>query len=213
MPQRSLTIQPAYVQLLDDEQMPYVLLGRRTDHASTSYVAPDNAEGAYALTQHLIEQGNTRIAFMTRPLHGPTNNKRFEGYCRAIQEAGLSFDATLVVETALEPDSGYHAMRRLLDLTEVPSAVIAFNDLLAVDALRAASRRGLTVPGDVAIAGFDGLQSSLTTEPQITTVQQPLREMGQRAVHILLERVAEPDLPPRRETFPIQLLIRGSTRR
>lgn len=203
----------ATLTLLDEEQMPYVLLGRRTDFESTSYVAPDNAAGAYALTRHLIEQGNARIAFMTRPLHGPTNQDRFDGYRRAIHEAGLAFDPALVVETALEPDSGYHAMNRLLDLTHIPSAVIAFNDLLAVDALRAAKERGLIVPGDVAIAGFDGLQSSLTTEPQITTVQQPLREMGQRSVHMLLERVADPSLFPDRLTFPTRLVIRPSTLR
>ncbi|MCB9454245.1 MAG: LacI family DNA-binding transcriptional regulator [Anaerolineaceae bacterium] len=199
------------LRIFEEEKMPYILLGRRVDYANASFVAPDNEEGAYQLIRHLIELGHTRIGIMTRPVHGPTNTDRVAGYMRALRETNLPFDEDIMIPTALEQDSGYYAMLQLLDLPDPPTAVFAFYDLLAVDALRAASERGLRVPEDVAIAGFDGLQSSLMTYPAITTVKQPLQEMGRQAVELLLECIEDDTLPAHKVTFPVELLVRGST--
>lgn len=199
------------LQIFEDEGMPYILLGRRIDYEDASYIAPDNEDGAYQLTRHLIGLGHSRIGFMARPVHGPTNTDRLEGYRRALREANLRYDERVVVTTALEPYSGYYAMLQLLDLHEPPSAVFAFYDLLAVDALRAAAERGVRVPEDMAIVGFDGLPSSLMTYPAITTAKQPLQLMGRQAVEMLMERIEDNALPPRRITLPVELLVRGST--
>lgn len=199
------------LQHLEKERMPYVVVGRRVELASASYVTPDNREGAQRLTQHLIEQGHRRIGFMARPVHGLTNEDRLAGYVDAHAQAGLSLDSRLIMTTELEPESGYHAMQRLMELPQPPTAVFAFYDLMAVDALRAAHERGLRVPHDVAIVGFDGLPSSQITTPRLTTVRQPLRAMGRKAVEILLSRIAQPDMPAIQLTFPIELVVRDSS--
>jgi DNA-binding LacI/PurR family transcriptional regulator len=203
--------QTSQLQIIEDEKMPYIVFGRRVEHELASYVAPDNFGGAYALTQHLITAGHQRIGFMSRPIHGPINIDRLAGYTQALRDANIPLDDSLVIPTALEPNSGYHAMNALLDLAAPPTAVFAFYDLLAVDALRAASERGLRVPADIAIAGFDGLRSSMITTPAITTMKQPLQHMGKEAVKLLLQHIADRELPPSRMTYPVELIARSST--
>lgn len=199
------------LELLGSEHLPYVVLGRRVAYEPASYVAPDNFTGAYHLTRHLIERGHRRIGFMRRQLHGPTNIDRFAGYQRAHEDAGLMIDEALIVNTEIEPNSGYYALLKLIDQAQPPTAVFAFHDLMAVDALRAAADRGLTVPDDIAIVGFDGLRSSEITNPRLTTVKQPLVAMGQKAVEILLDQLKNPLLPAQHYIFPVELIVRASS--
>ncbi len=192
--------------------MPFIVFGRRVEHPGVSFVAVDNRAGAFALTQHLIEQGHERIGFTTRPQLGTVSKDRFTGYQEALADANIPFAEELVIETIIEPLSGYNAMNTFLDLADPPTAVFAFYDLMAVDALDAAQDRGVHVPDDVAIAGFDGLHSSLISKPRLTTVQQPLNQMGQRAMELLLSRIEDNTQPPITEIFPMELIIRQSTR-
>lgn len=201
------------IDVLNREKMPFIVFGRRVKEPGVSFVAPDNETGAYALTQHLIEQGHTRIGFTTRPILGTVSEDRFAGYQQALADTGIPFCPELVVETIIEEMSGYKAMNIFLDLPEPPTAVFTFYDLMAVNALDAVQDRGLSVPEDVAIAGFDGLRSSLITKPRITTVQQPLNKMGQRAMELLLNHIEDNTQPSVKEIFPIELIIRQSTRR
>ncbi len=201
----------AAVAVLKTEKMPFVVFGRRCEHPDVSYIAPDNRTGAYELTMHLIEQGHRRIGFTTRPQLGTVSDDRFAGYRDALTVAGIAFEPELVIETAIGPRSGKGALERLLDLPDPPTAMFAFYDLMAIDAAEAAQERGLHIPDDIAIAGFDGLRSSMITSPRITTVQQPLPEMGRQATEILLNRIADNTQQPERRILPVQLKVRGST--
>lgn len=203
--------QAAALQQLEAEQMPYVVLGRRVDYAAASFVAPDNFNGACQLTRHLIEQGHRRIGFMARPEHGLTHQDRLGGYHHALQAAGIPRDAALVVETIVEPDSGYKAMQRLLDLPQPPTAVFAFYDLMALSALRAVTERGLRVPQDIALVGFDGLYSALHANPPISTARQPLQQIGSEAVRLLQARIENPLRPPDRVIYPVEICLRASS--
>ncbi len=203
---------PDAIAVLKSENMPFIVFGRRVEEPGVSFVALDNCAGAYALTQHLIEQGHRRIGFTTRPILGTLSEDRFRGYKQALVEADIPLHPELIVETTIEELSGYKAMNAFLDLPEPPTAVFTFYDLMAANALDAAQDRGLRVPEDVAIAGFDGLRSSLITKPRITTVQQPLNVMGQRAMELLFTRIEDNSQPPVSEIFPIELIIRQSTR-
>ena len=199
------------VAVLEKEGMPFVVFGRRSKHPDVSFIAPDNQDGAYNLTLHLIEQGHRRIGFTTRPQLGTVSEDRFAGYRQALEEASLPFDPKLIVETVIEPRSGCRALEALLQLDDPPTALFAFYDLMAVDAAQAAQERHLRIPEDIAIAGFDGLRSSLITTPAITTVEQPLEKMGQQATEILLRHVRDGNTPPERITLPVQLIVRDST--
>ncbi len=103
-------------------------------------------------------------------------------------------------------------MNQLLDLPNPPTAVFAIHDLVALECLQAATDRGLRVPDDIAIAGFDNWRASLTTKPPLTTVHPPLSEIGRRATEILVTKVADPQQPPARVTLPVELVVRQSTR-
>jgi DNA-binding LacI/PurR family transcriptional regulator len=199
------------IALLKQEDIPFVVVGRRVESPEVSYVTPDHAAGALAITRHLIDLGHRRIAFTTRPELGITSRDRLASYKQALIEAGIAYDESLVVPTSTEPGHDYAAMNSLLDLPHPPTAVFAIHDTVALECLRAAADRGLQVPEDVAIAGFDDWRASLTSQPPLTTVHPPLPEIGLRATEILLAHVADPNLPPERVTLPVELVIRQST--
>ncbi len=199
------------ISLLKQEAMPFVVVGRRVENPEVSFVTPDQSNGALVITRHLIELGHRRIAFTTRSSLGITSRDRFASYKQALSEAGIPFDEDLVVPTTIEPDSSYQAMNRLLELPNPPTAVFAIHDLVAMECLRAATDRGLRVPEDVAIAGFDDWRASLATHPPLTTIHPPLSETGLQATEILLARLADRNMPPARVTLPVELIVRQST--
>lgn len=203
---------PAHiVEMLIEENVPFVVLGRRVGHPGASWIAPDNYNGALELMQHLLEMGHTRIGFTTRPSMGRTNEDRFNAYKDSLIKVGIDIDQELIVETKTEPFSGYHAAKKLLDLENPPTAIFAFHDYVAIDAHQAILERGLKIPQDVALVGFDGLNVSAFTTPPITTVSQPLAEIGRESILTLLRRIENNDLAPIQKTLPVHLEIRQST--
>jgi LacI family transcriptional regulator len=199
------------IAFLQKEGLPFVLFDGRVDDPNVSYIAADNLAGALSLMRHLLELGHRRIGFTARPELGATSSDRLAGYRQALEEAGIPVDESLIISTVIEPRSGYYAANDLLNLAEPPTAIFAIHDTVAVDAFQAVTERGLRVPEDVAIAGFDGFLSSLTTQPPLTTVKLPLSEMGQLAVETLLAQASDPGRPPTRIKMPVRLLVRQST--
>lgn len=197
--------------VLKQEAIPFVLVDRRAEPPDISYVSSDHYHGALLVMRHLIDLGHKRIGYTHRPLLGLTNRDRLAGYKHALEEAGLPFDETLVATTEIDLRSGYDAMNRLLDLPEPPTAVFAIHDLIARECLRAATDRGLRVPEDVAIVGFDNWHFSETTRPPLTTVHTPQTEIGRLATETLLDRVVAPNQPPARLTLSVELIVRQST--
>ena len=199
------------IAFLSREAIPFVVLNRRVEQPDVSFIAPDNVNGARAAVCHLLELGHRRIGYIGRPDDPETNIDRLAGYRQALAEFGVPFDERLIIPASFESGSGYRAMKALLDLPSPPTAVFAFNDHLAIEALQAVKERGLQVPADVALVGFDDIHSSLVTTPPLTTVHQPLLEMGSQAAQVLLDRIADDSLPPIRLTLPVHLVVRGST--
>ncbi len=199
--------------LLDHEEIPFVITGRRVDHPHASYIVPDNFGGSLTLMRHLIDLGHKRIAFTSRPALFETNTDRMAGYLEGLRQADIVIDRDLIIETSVEPHSGYSAMNTLLNLSNPPTALFAIHDLIAIDAMQAAFERGLRVPEDLSIASFDGIQATQITKPPITTARQPITDIGKRAVEMLLKRIADHSTPPMREIVPVQLIVRESTAR
>lgn len=195
--------------------IPLVLLGERTYEAPFDHVGLDNVCAARTATEHLLELGRRRIAAigMRQDVTGATARLRLQGYQQALEAAGLTVNPALVMpcDSYHSPD-GAAAMHRLLDLPEPPDAVFCFNDLLAIGALRALYERGVRVPDDVAVVGFDDVESARFTTPSLTTLDPNRSQIAQMAVTYVAGR-AEGTLvgPPVRELAAFRLVVREST--
>ena len=189
-------------------RLPTVLVGHRKADRSASYVDVDNVHAADVVTTHLVSIGRRRIGHvsgMRRTVHA---EDRIQGYERAMARAGLP-TAGLVVDGNFDAASGCEGASELLD--RGVDAIFCANDATAQGALEAIRARGLRVPDDVALAGFDDLEFSAHLDPPLTTVRQGVREQGEEAVNSLVQLIRERDGAPRRVLLPTELVIRQST--
>jgi LacI family transcriptional regulator len=193
---------------LMESQIPYVLVGEHTNPLVPT-VDADNESGAALATEHLLSLGRQRIATVTGPMRNAAAVQRRRGYERALGAAGRVVDPSLVVESDFTEQGAYEATSRLL--ASDPDAIFAFSDRMALGVLRALEEAGRSVPGDVAVVGFDDLPPARASRPPLTTVSQQVESAGVAAVELLLERIADPHAPVRRIMLPTALVVRGST--
>ena len=172
----------------------------------------DNFQGAYDATVHLLDLGHRRIGCVAGIGSSPLNDARIYGYQQALDQAGIAFDHGVLYEGDYTADSGLVHGRALLDSPAPPTAVFAFNDLMAMGVMQAAHERNLHIPTDLAVIGFDGLPLTAFTSPPLSTVEQPVAAMSAAAIAMLLDRIrgAAPS-EPRVKTFPATLVARAST--
>lgn len=177
-------------------------------------VVADNYGGMCELAEHLLTHGYRRFAYITGTNHTPDNKERLRAIHNTLAAHGLSLASEAVVEGNYLRGSGYSAMLRLLDLPERPEAVIAGNDQMAADAILAAQERGLSVPDDIAVVGFDDVPLATYVSPPLTTVHQPIYEIGVHAARLALDLLRAhtegKKLIPPRIVLPTTLVIRRS---
>ncbi|GAB3758328.1 LacI family DNA-binding transcriptional regulator [Microlunatus parietis] len=193
-------------------RFPLVLANRTVDLACDS-VEGDNAAGAAAVVDHLYGLGHRRFAMIEGTAGTSTATQRTAGFLGRLADHGIELKDEFRVRTDFRYEQAFTGTERLLDRRYPPSAIFCHNDLLAFAALNVIKERGLRVPEDVSVVGFDNTLQSGWKSIDLTTVDQPLAAMAARSVELLGGRLAEPELPPRREVFPAELIIRGSTGR
>lgn len=193
-------------------ELPVVFLANAPVETERPYVIIDNTRGGYLATSHLLLQGYERVAFVGAREGSGTVDRRLEGYREALAERGVPVDDSLVCLGDFREHSGYEAARRLVAGRMCPDAVFAENDLLAVGVIHAVRERGLRVPEDVAVVGFDDIPLAAFPEIDLTTVAQPKEEMGRRAARLLTDAVAGAGTPSQIMLEP-QLLVRGTSLR
>jgi len=199
------------IEALRLSRTPCVLISPgENDHGMAS-VKMDDTLAAEELTNLLISLGHTAIAFVEG--HQAASLRRRAGYERALAAHGLAVDASLVISGNFQFESGVEAGRRLFALPRPPTAIFAANDDMALGALTEAQRRGIAVPHDVAIVGFDDSHAATLVWPELTTVRQPLAEMAMAAVDMLLKGLARVDAgqPAPVRVLQHELIVRGST--
>ncbi len=187
--------------------LPTVLIGHRRADATASYVDVDNVEAADMVTTHLIRLGRRRVGHITGRRGTVAAEDRIEGYRRAMSRARLAADE-LIVEGAFDVASGAK-VGELID--RGADAIFCANDATAEGALERIKDRDLSVPDDVALAGFDDLAFAAELDPPLTTVRQGVRQQGIEAAHTLFRLMRDPDGGPRRVILPTELVIRRST--
>ncbi|MBD9734867.1 LacI family DNA-binding transcriptional regulator [Streptomyces sp. H28] len=196
--------------MLEEMGLPTVLAGRRDAGEQLSYVDSDNAGGALVAVRHLLDSGRRRIATITGPHDMDVGRSRLAGWRDAHAEAGLTADELLVETGDFTEESGTRAMSSLLERAPDLDAVFAASDLMAVGALAELRRRGRRVPEDVAVVGFEDSVLARHTNPPLTTVRQPVEELGRTMVRILTD-ITRNGAPRRQVTLPTELVVRESS--
>jgi LacI family transcriptional regulator len=167
--------------------------------------------GARSITAHLVELGHRRVGVIAGPHNWLASDARLAGHAAALAHAGVLPDPGLIRAGEPTAQFGYRAAGELLDQPRRPTALIGFNDKTAVGALAAATQRGLRVPEDLSIAGFDDIDLAQATRPMLTTVRQPLQEMGRIAVSLLIRLLQRHQLDALHVELATELVVRGST--
>lgn len=200
----------AYLDTLRRSQFPYVVLDHQGFDDFSPTVTAANHQGAYDATKYLIDLGHRRIGFIAGKENTSSAAERLEGYRAALQAHGLPFDPALVQPGEFDQPGGFHAAQKLLALPRRPTAIFAANDASAFGAMDAVHSHGLSVPADISIIGFDDIRQSAYRYPPLTTVRQPLSEMGRIATRLLLARIDNPTRPLERIVMTTELIVRAS---
>lgn len=172
-------------------------------------IGSDNQLGGRVVTEHLLAQGRRRIAFLGTPEHSPEVMERYRGYATALRQAGIDVDSALRVDAVTTDQSGYDAILALLDRGTGFDAVFGVSDLIAIGAMRALAARGLRVPTDVAVAGFDDITMAGNVSPSLTTVAQDTRRAGRLLVETLISLIEGRSVQS--VCLPTHLVVRHSS--
>ncbi|PWI44956.1 LacI family DNA-binding transcriptional regulator [Streptomyces sp. ICBB 8177] len=200
--------------LLEHLQMPAVLAGRRSGREAVSYVDSDNSGGARDATAHLLAQGRRAVATITGPLDMYVARCRLDGYRTALREtigdAAAKAAERLCVAGDFTEEGGLRATREILQRCPEVDAIFAASDVMAAGALRALRQAGRRVPDDVALVGFDDSVIARHTDPLLTSVRQPVQEMGRTMARVLLEQISDPSATRRHVILDTELVRRES---
>jgi LacI family transcriptional regulator len=199
-----------YIDILNSRQFPFVLIDHQGWGNECPAVSATNWQGAFNATEYLIQLGHKRIGIITGWMDLDSAVDRLEGYKAALWTHHIPFSEELVRQSTFQQLDGYKSAMELLTLPEPPTAIFASNDVMAfgvMDAVRETDRR---IPEDVSVIGFDDIPQAGAIHPALTTVRQPLRNMGSVAAQMLLDLLKHPDIPAKRIELPTGLVIRDS---
>ena len=185
-----------YQESLDQLRVPVVLINSLAQQGGrqTFTVSVDNTHGGYLATKHLIQKGHRRIGYVAAPADRSDSVKRMAGHRDALTEVGIDSDSSLVVQGTGGAGGGQRALLELLSLDDAPSAVFCYNDMTAIGLIDAARKAGLSLPQDLAIVGFDDIAFAQLANPPLTTIAQPVAQLGKEAMEMVLELLRSEDL-------------------
>ena len=195
---------------LESVGVPTVLSGRPYSDPSLFHVDADNVAGGRLATEHLLRTGRRRLGIVTGPMDMCAGLDRYAGYRAALADAGLALDETLVEVGGFSAGEGYAAGQRLLERRPDLDAIVAPSDLAAVGVIRAVQQVGRSVPDDVGVVGFDDVREAAEHHPSLTTIRQPIAELGATMTHLLLARLAGDEPESAAVVLPVELVVRDS---
>ncbi len=199
------------VQYLTERSFPFVAFGRTDLEADYAYVDSDGEAGFRRLVEYLVGLGHRRIACLSADPELTFVSHRLAGYRAALVAHGITPDPRLLIQADLTQRGGYETAGRLLDQTEPPTALVCLNDLMALGAMRAAQQRGLIVGRDISITGFDDIPLAENAHPPLTTLEQPVYDIGKRLCAMLVRLIRGESLDDAHVLLAPNLIIREST--
>lgn len=199
------------IEYLKEVHHPFVAFGRTSADNNYPYIDVDGATGIRQVVEHFVAYGHQHIALILSPAELAFTAHRFAGYQQGLERAGLPYREDYIAAGDLTQPGGTEAARRLLSLPQPPTAIIACNDLMALGAMAAITAQGLRVGLDVAAAGFDDIPASANAQPPLTTVRQPIYDIGRRLVDMLIPLLRGQPLEEPHVLMVPELIIRASS--
>ncbi|MCJ8303680.1 substrate-binding domain-containing protein [Shewanella sp.] len=190
--------------------MPMVMMDSGPEQAGYDRILDDSELGGYLATKHLLESGHMSIGMLAGPLDKSNSQNRIAGYRRAMAEANAEVDERWIQSGEFTYEGGAEAMSRLLDQPCQVTAIFASNDLMVMGAIRVAGKQGLIIPQDLSIIGYDDIPGAKYFNPPLTTISQPLEQLAEQAIAMLLARIKAPERESQRTLLPPRLVIRDS---
>jgi len=191
--------------------IPLVLIPGIPDCLDIASVDFDNVCGAYMAVDYLVGLGHRRIAFLNGPMNSKYSIERLIGYKKALEKNNLPFKEELVINIDYSIEGGYKTMKDVLSIPVIPTAVLMINDYSAMGALLATKKVGYRVPEDISIVGFGDVPFASMTDPPLTTIREPFRDLGYEAFGILYKLVRKKKISNRQIVLPVELIVREST--
>ena len=195
---------------LIDSGIPTLFIDLDVKDKRTGFISSDNETGVRDAIRYLTGLKHRRIAFLSGIGSSYVSRHRLLGYRAGLEEAGIAFDESYVVASDFEKEGGYRAMKRLLELSTPPTAVICSSDTGAVGAIQAIREAGLSVPGDISVVGFDDIDLASHVHPALTTVRQDTNTIGRKAIELLDALITDEETEPPEAIVPTTLVVRES---
>jgi LacI family transcriptional regulator len=191
---------------------PVVAVDHNAGSSSLPSVDSDNFNGAVTATEYLLALGHRRIGFLAGRSDLESGRLRKQGYRHALETAGVAVDPALIRAGEFQPESAEDAARQLLTSGGEPTAIFAANDVSALATISVARSLGLRVPDDLSVIGFDNVPESALSDPPLTTIEQPIQQMGLDATRLLIDLIEGEEVPSTHTMLPTKLVVRGSCR-
>ncbi len=200
-----------YIEEIEKKGIPIVFIDRGLEGHLDDVVMVDNHEATRRGTKYLIELGHRRIGFMSGPTEIRIFAERLKGYKEALQESEIEFDPSLVIEGEQSAKATEFATEKFLIQKALPTAILTTSDVVAITVVRALQKSGLVVPDDISVMGFDDIPFASLVIPSLTTIAQPMQEMGREAFKLLVDKMERKEVPKRKIVLSTKLVIREST--
>ena len=199
------------IKFLSQMKVPFVAFGRMLDHNDYTYVDEDGEYGMDLITCHLTDLGHKRIAYLDAPAHFMFAHYRRQGFLAALKDNNIEIDPDLMVTGDMTQRAGYQLATELLMQENSPTAIVACNDLMALGAISAAQQLGLIVGKDLAVTGFDNIPLAEHCHPPLTTVHQPIYQIGEMVCEMLIKQIRAEPLEQKQIILQPSLMVRQST--
>ena len=200
-----------HIQFLEEIGVPYLFLVRRSESSDVDCVVNDNVLGSYLIISYLIKSSDTKIHFLNLTENSPSAQDRLRGYKKALEEKGIPYDPSIIYNVKPEIEEGYIAMRQLLEKDESVRTVFCGCDVIAIGAMEALIEKGIKIPQDIRVAGYDDIEFAAYLRVPLTTVSQPKYLIGTKGVEILLRKIRKQTEDVQTVVLRPSLVIREST--
>lgn len=199
------------IEELAKTKFPFILVNHKNNSDKINYVDSCNIKGAKLAVEHLYKLGHKKIAFVTGEMHETNAIDRFNGFKKAMRDFGLQFRKEWIITGDFSKEKAYEACGKLFGSSTLPTAIFCSDDYMAIGVMNRTGELGLSVPKDISVIGFDDIELSSYIKPALTTIRQPIYEIGKKAAELLLDLIEGRKKTPIHELLNVELIIREST--